>query len=114
MPVCALGAAHEVESLSPHRFPCISGQHCSAHVRSLVPPGRQACVFSVLGSALAPRKAHALTRATQAVHHSTPALLHRAFRRAIRSCIVTRHVRIRSGFIRCTAVFLLLAPIRDT
>ena len=61
-----------------------------------------ACVLSVFGSALAPRRAQALTRNTQAVRHSTPALLHRAFRRATRPCKVTRLVCSCSSLIRGT------------
>ena len=110
----SVGAAHEVESLSPHSSLSISGQQCKARVWSLVPLGRHACVFSVLGSALAPRAAHAWTRAPQGVHQSTPAWLPRAFRRGVRPVSVTRHICIRSGFIHCTAVSFLLAPVHNT
>ena len=42
-------------------------------------------MISVIGSSLGQRAARAFSRVTQAANQSTPASLHRAFRRAIRS-----------------------------
>ena len=75
--------------------PFISGEPLAPPLPMHLLSWEHACVLSVFGSALAPRRAQALTRDTQAVRHSTPALLHRAFRRATRPCKITRLVCIR-------------------
>ena len=88
----------QVESLSPHR------------AGSLLPPGRHPRTVSVLGSALAPRKAHALTCGTPQSPCADQGQVHNIFRCEIRFCMVTKHVCIRRGLIRCTALLFWQAP----
>ena len=84
-PVCAVAAAREVESLSPHCPLCISRQHLSPRAGSLVPPGTLACEFNLLSLASGTPQ--------------SPCLLPRAFRRANLDLLAAQSLSPRNQFL---------------